>query len=199
MPFPRQVNEPLTHCSVGWDLDGQTSGVLIFSRAADRGVTAEILKRLADHTESSPADLNLSQDLTNNSRWDILRAKPLSSRCQILAALMPDRTVNGLCLETHHGYHAKLREHRTHAWTVWLAQDVIRSIGGTPSLLPMASILLTDSPVCTGENVDTVIFLMLSFLVGNDTNQVRMNTPMLGSCWLVGLCKDAGCRVTNMV
>lgn len=195
VPFPRNVTDPLKHFSIGWDFDGQTSGVFIFSRGADLKVVRAMLRRHVGHLDGfreptaglgsnpSPSDLDICFDSATVSAQARFKTKLLGSKCALLIALMPSRTINGLCLDPHNGHHAQLRGERTHAWTIRTAQDVIRNIGGTPSLLPLACYLLLDTAILhwegpttgciSGENVDTVLSVLLSFLRGNVTNQVR--------------------------
>lgn len=192
VPYPRHMTELLTQCRIGTDLDGQTSGVLLFSGAADLNVVRSMLKRLAGRTgiigghatgyEGFAADPDLWADPATVSSQERLKRKLLGSKCRIFAALLPGRTVNGRCLEPHNGRHAQLRAGTTHAWTTRTAQDMLVSIGGAPALLPLAHHLLSDSLMLsisapdpnplTGQNVDTVLSILLSFLDGNVMNQV---------------------------
>lgn len=186
VPYPRPggaVN--LTRCSIGWDFNGQMSGVLLFSSAANLKVVTSMLKRLAgqggDSGEDAPApasDPDLRADPATVSSQERIKTNLFGGRHRIFAAYLPGRTTSGQCLEPHNGHHASLRRDRTHAWVARAAQDVVRSIGGTPTLLPMAHHLLSDVPsqqVCrtAGQNVDTVLSVLLSFLDGNVANQVR--------------------------
>ena len=134
----------------------------------------------------SAPDLDLWADPASASSQERFRRMLLGSEYCIFAALLPGRTVNGRCLEPHHGIHARLRGDSTHVWTTRPAQDVIGSIGGTPTLLALAHQLLSDatessvgrassSATCTGRNVDTVLSVLLSFLDGNGANQVTPN------------------------
>lgn len=186
------MTEPLTRCSIGWDLDGQTSGVLLFSGAAELKLVSSMLNRLARHVDNPcdesvgcapyASDPDLWVDTATVSSQERLKRLLLGSKCRIFAALLPARTVNGRCLEPHNGHHALLRGDKTHVWITRTAQDVIRSMGGTPALLPLAHQLLSDfpgspvndSPVhFAGQNVDTVLSVLLSFLDDNVANQVR--------------------------
>lgn len=194
VPYPRQMTEPLTRCSIGWDLDGQTSGVLLLTSAAHPKVVRSMLNRLAGHVDNlseealecrgSAPDLDLWADPASISSQERFRKMLLGSEYRIFAALLPDRTMNGRCLEPHHGIHARLRGDSTQVWTTRPAQDVIGSIGGTPTLLSLAHQLLSDAPESSvgrsiatsaafiGSNVDTVLSVLLSFLDGNVANQV---------------------------
>lgn len=192
VPFPRHVSESLTRCSIGCDFDGQTSGVLVFSRAADVAVIAPMLRRLAKHAEGvsndvgckrCPSDPDLWVDPATVSPQERLKTKLLGSRSIFLAALLPHRTISGLCLEPHNGYHATLRRDKTHAWSVHTAHDAIKSIGGTSTLLPLAWHLLSDSTgastaqprasSATGKSVDIILSVLICFLRGSIVNQVR--------------------------
>lgn len=195
VPYPRYMTESLARCNIGWDFDGQMSGVLLFSRAADLENVEAMLKGLAVNTKShdekvggykvSTADPDPWVDSTAVPDQDHFDANIRSPRGVLVAALMPNRTMNNLCLEPHNKFHTRLRNGKTHAWTMRTAQDVIRSIGGTPLLLPLACDLLTDSTLsCSsgsvsssymGESVDTVVSLVHSFLLGKANNQVRIN------------------------
>lgn len=196
VPFPRNVTDTLARFSIGWDFDGQTSGVLLFSRGADLNSVWSMLRRLAGQTgpcaetpdrhRNPPSDPDLWIDSATVPTQGRFRSKLIGSNSIPFASLIPSRTVNGLCLDPHNGHHAQLRGYRTHAWTTHTASDVIRSIGGTPSLLPLAFYLLSDSearrppgsglsPV-DGENLDTVLSVLLSFLRGSVVNQVRQQT-----------------------
>lgn len=204
VPYPRHMTEPLARCSIGWDLDGQTSGALLFSRAADIKVVTSMLNRLAGHmsdlTEEAVGhggcapDLDVWIDPAATSSQKRLRTL-LGSKFVIFAALLPGRTINGRCLEPHNGLHAILRGDKTHVWITHSPQDVLRSIGGTPALLSLAHHLLSDSPGLpaaksspsrfAGHNVDTVLSILLSFLDGNVANQVWNHTfrPHLSCVW----------------
>lgn len=190
VPFPRNLTERLTRFSIGWDFEGQTSGVLLFTRGADPKAVGAMLRQfvwqLEDFTEgvgSKPSDLDLCVDSATVSTQALLKTKILGSKFRLFAALVPSRTIHGLCLDPHNGHHARLRGDRTHAWTMRSAQDVIRSIGGTPTLLLLAYHLLlntanistkgSSSGTLLGENVDTVLSVLLSFIRGNLVNQVR--------------------------
>lgn len=193
VPYPRHILEPLAQCSIGWDLDGQTSGVLLLSGVADLKIVSSMLNRMAgrvdDVTEdvdafrSYPPDLDLWDDSATVSAQQRLKRRLLGSKYQFFAALLPNRTIDGLCLEPHNGHHALLRGDTTHVWITSTPQDVVRSIGGTPTLLSLAHELLSDPPRLspareitsrfTGRNVDTVLSVLLSFLDGNVVNQVR--------------------------
>lgn len=193
VPYPRHMTEPLTRCSIGWDLDGQTSGVLLLTTAGHPKVVRSMLNRLAGHVDNlseealefggSAPDLDLLADPAGISSQERFRRMLLGSEYRMFAALLPGRTVNGRCLEPHHGIHARLRSDSTHVWTTRPAQDVICSIGGTPTLLSLAHQLLSDaaessvgravsSAAFVGSNVDTVSSVLLSFLDGNGANQV---------------------------
>lgn len=187
------MSEPLARCTIGWNLDGQTSGVLLLSGVASLKDAKSMLNRLAgrpdDVTEGADAfgsscpDLDLWDDTTTVSAQQRLKRKLLGSKYQIFAALLPNRTVNDLCLEPHNGHHGLLRGGTTHVWITHTVQDVISSIGGTPSLLSLANGLLSEAPglslgikndsSVTGRSVDTVLSVLLSFLDGNVANQVR--------------------------
>lgn len=198
VPFPRHISEPLSRCSIGWDLDGQTSGILVFSRAVDVDVLEAMLDSLADGMQAKDVerghglsrqgsqllpDLWGASHVVSGGLWSGVKPPPWKS--SLLAAFMPSRTVKGQCLEPHSGYHAKLRRPGTHAWTRNRAQDVIGTIGGSPSLLLLANQLLRDrrqshAPATPhgGEqyesrNIDTVVSLVLAFVDGNRANQVR--------------------------
>lgn len=193
VPFPRNISEPLAQCSIGWNLNGQTSGVLLLSGAADLKVVMSMLRRLAgrvdDGTEdadefgSFSPDLDLWDDTATVSTQQRFKRRLLGSKYHIFAALLPSRTVDGLCLEPHNEYHGRLRDNATHVWMTSASQDVIRSIGGTPGLLSLAHGLLSDSAESfpgsevpssfNGRNVDTVLSVLLSFLDGSVVNQVR--------------------------
>lgn len=192
VPYPRHITEPLTQCSIGTEFDGQMSGVLLFSAAADLKVVGSMLNGLAGRTgvlgreatryKDAAADPDLWADPATVSVQERLKRKLLGSKCRIFAALLPGRTINGQCLEPHNGHHARLRAGTTHVWITSSAQDVIRSIGGAPALITMARHLLSHSPGSSistsgpnsfsGHNVDTVISVLLSFLDGSVTNQV---------------------------
>lgn len=193
VPYPRRMSEPLARCSIGWNLDGQTSGVLLLSGVASLKDAKSMLNRLAgrpdDVTEGADAfgsscpDLDLWDDTATVSAQQRLKRKLLGSKYQIFAALLPNRTVDDLCLEPHNGHHGLLRGGTTHVWITHTVQDVISSIGGTPSLLSLANGLLSEAPglslginndsSVTGRGVDTVLSVLLSFLDGNVANQVR--------------------------
>lgn len=192
IPYPRHVVEPLTQCGIGWNLDGQTSGVLLLSGVADLNVVRSILNRLAGRVDDtnedvdvlgSPPDLDLWDDSAPVSAQQRFKRRLLGSKYHLLAALLPNRTIDGLCLEPHNGHHARLRGDTTHVWITSNPQDVVRSIGGTATLLSLAHELLSDAPRLwtareitspfTGRNVDTVLSILLSFLDGNVANQVR--------------------------
>lgn len=196
VPYPRRISEPLARCSIGWNLDGQTSGVLLLSGVASLKVAKSMLNRLAgqpnDVTEdadafgSSSPDLDLRDDSATVSAQQRLKRKLLGSKHQIFAALLPSRTVDDLCLEPHNGHHGLLRGGATHVWITHTVQDVIGSIGGAPSLLALANGLLSEAPgsdlsrgrkspnAFTGQSVDTTLSVLLSFLDGNVANQVRI-------------------------
>ncbi|CAM9566448.1 unnamed protein product, partial [Ectocarpus sp. 13 AM-2016] len=191
VPYPRHVSEPVAHCSVGWDLDGQMSGVLLLSAVAEQKIVKSMLSRLAgriddmkqdaDACASTPPDLDLWDDTTTVSAQQRLKRRLLGSKYRVFAALLPDRTINGLCLEPHNGQHALLRGDTTHVWITRHAQDVVKSIGGTLTVLSLAHELLSDTPQgppatpnpspATGQNVDTVLSVLLSVLDGNIANQ----------------------------
>lgn len=193
VPYPRRISEPLAQCSIGWNLDGQTSGVLLLSGVANLQSAKSMLNRLAgrpdDVTEdanafgSSSPDLDLWDDAATASAKQRLTRKLLGSKYQFFAALLPNRTVDDLCLEPHNGHHGLLKRGTTHVWITHTVQDVIRSIGGTPSLLSLANGLLSEAPGSSlgrknpnsfiGRSVDTVLSVLLSFLDGNVANQVR--------------------------
>lgn len=192
VPYPRRISEPLARCSIGWNLDGQTSGVLLLSGVASLKIVKSMLNRLAGRPDdviegadafgSSSPDLDLWDDTTTVSAQQRLKRKLLGSKYQFFAALLPNRTVDGLCLEPHNGHHGLFRG-PTHGWVTHTAQDVIRSIGGSPSLLSLANGLLSEPPdfslgrkipsCFTGRSVDTVLSVLLSFLDGSVANQVR--------------------------
>lgn len=193
VPYPRRISEPLARCSIGWNLDGQTSGVLLLSGVKSLKIVKSMLNRLAgrpddmiegaDAVGSSSPDLDLWDDTATVSAPQRLKQKLLGSQYQIFAALLPNRTVDDLCLEPHNGHHGLLRGGTTHVWITHTVQDVISSIGGTPSLLSLATGLLSEAPGLalgrkipnsfTGRSVDTVLSVLLSFLDGNVANQVR--------------------------
>lgn len=193
VPYPRHVSEPLAQCSVGWDFNGQMSGVLFLSVSAELKIIKSMLYRLiglSDGTNeeshgfgSCPPDLDIWDDTATVSAQQRFRRKLLGSKYKIFAAFLPDRTVNGLCLEPHNGLHALLRVVSTHVWFSRTPQDVIKSIGGTPTLLALAQELLSNDPASqsgsqlsspfSDRNVDTVLSILLSFLDGNVANQVR--------------------------
>lgn len=211
VPFPRHISEPLAQCSIGWDLNGQTSGVLLLSGAAEIKVVKSMLCRLAgrvdDGTEdadefgTSSPDLDLWDDTATVSTQQRFKQRLLGSKYQIFAALLPSRTIEGVCLEPHNGHHGWLRGGNTHVWITSASQDVIRSIGGTPGLLSFAHGLLSDdaesSPgrevpsSCTGRNVDTVLSVLLSFLDGSVANQVRNLRPSV--CPNLSQCRRCVC------
>lgn len=193
VPYPRHMTEPLTRCSIGWDLDGQTSGILLLTSAAHPKVVRSMLNRLAGHVDNlgeealesggSAPDLDLWTDPAGISSQERFKRLLLGSEYRIFAALLPGRTMSGRCLEPHHGIHARLRGDSTHVWMTRPAQDVIGSIGGTATLLSLAHQLLSDAtessvgrPISStafiGRNVDTVLSVLLSFLDGNGANQV---------------------------
>lgn len=193
VPYPRHISEPVAHCSIGWDLDGQMSGVLLLSGVAELKVLKSMLSRLAGGIDdikqdaaacaSTPPDLDLWDDTATVSAQQRLKRRLLGSKYRVFAALLPDRTINGLCLEPHNGQHALLRGDTTHVWITRHSQDVVKSIGGTLTVLSLAHELLSDTPQgppatpipspATGQNVDTVLSVLLSFLDGNIANQVR--------------------------
>ncbi len=195
VPYPRYVSEPLAQCSIGWDLNGQTSGVLLLSGAAELKVVKSMLNRLAgrvddgiedaDEFGNSFPDLDLWDDTATVSTQQRFKQRLLGSKYQIFASLLPSRTIEGLCLEPHNGHHGRLRGGNTHVWITSASQDVIRSIGGTPGLLSLAHGLLSDAAEpsqgkeilssFTGRNVDTVLSVLLSFLDGSVANQVRIS------------------------
>ncbi|CAM9130173.1 unnamed protein product, partial [Hapterophycus canaliculatus] len=192
VPYPRHVSEPLSQCSVGWDFNGQMSGVFFLSIAAELKIVKSMLCRLMGLPDSTnedahgfgscPPDLDLWDDTATVSAQQRLRRKLLGSKYRIFAAFFPDRTVNGLCLEPHNGLHALLRVGTTHVWLSHTCQDVVKSIGGTPTLLSLAQELLSNdlasppgsqiSNPFSDRNVDTVLSVLLSFLDGNVANQV---------------------------
>lgn len=193
VPYPRHISEAVAHCSVGWDLDGQMSGVLLLSGVADLKIVKSMLNRLAgriddmkqdaDACGSTPPDLDLWDDTATVSAQQRLKRRLLGSKYRVFAALLPDRTINGLCLEPHNGQHALLRGDTTDVWITRHSQDVVKSIGGTLTVLSLAHELLSDTPQgppaastpspATGQNVDTVLSVLLSFLDGNIANQVQ--------------------------
>lgn len=193
VPFPRHVVEPLAQCSIGWNLYGQTSGILLLSGAADLKNIRSMLNRLAGRVDdvnedpdvfgSCPPDLDLWNDSAPISAQQRLKRRLLGSKYRFFAALLPNRTIDGLCLEPHNGNHARLSGDTTNVWITSTLQDVVRSIGGTPTLLSLAHELLSDPPRLwtskeiispfTGRNVDTVLSVLLCFLDGNLANQVR--------------------------
>lgn len=82
------------------------------------------------------------------------------------------------CLEPHNNYHAQLWGNHTHVWIRRSFQDIMRSVGGAAALLPLAhGLLFVSSPnrtsIFAGQNVDTVLSVLLRFLKGNVTNLVR--------------------------
>lgn len=191
VPFPRQVTELVTRCRVGWDLNGQMSGVLLFSGAIDLKSLRSMLNRLARQGGSTqeepsgydeyPSDPDLWVKSAIMSSQERLKRKLMGSKCCMFAALLPGRTTNGYCLEPHNGHHARLRGNETCVWISRAAQDVLRSIGGTPSLLSLAHQLLSEASQLsmiaspsrfTGHNVDTILSVLLSFLDGSVANQV---------------------------
>lgn len=194
VPYPRHMTEPLTQCRIGWNFDGQTSGVLIFSGSAELITVRSMLARLASHVDassgevfgdrSSVLDPDLWDDPSTISSHERLKRKLFGSECRIFAALLPGRTINGQCLEPHNGHHALLRGNSTHAWIIHTAQDIVRSIGGSPILISLAHQLLsggseTPAPRAgpnsfIGQNLDTVLSVLHSFLDGNVLNQVRI-------------------------
>ncbi|CAM9496985.1 unnamed protein product, partial [Ectocarpus fasciculatus] len=191
VPYPRHISEPVAHCSIGWDLDGQMSGVLLISGVAELKVLKSMLSRLAGRIDdikqdaaacaSTPPDLDLWDDTATVSAQQRLKRRLLGSKYRVFAALLPDRTINGLCLEPHNGQHALLRGDTTHVWITRHSQDVVKSIGGTLTVLSLAHELLSDTPQrppatpipspATEQNVDTVLSVLLSFLDGNIANQ----------------------------
>lgn len=193
VPYPRHVVEPLAQCGIGWNFDGQTSGILLLSGVADLKNVTSMLNRLAGQVDdinedsdvfgSCPPDLDLWDDSAPISAQKRLKRRLLGSKYRFFAALLPNRTIDGLCLEPHNGNHAQLRRDATNVWITSTPQDVIRSIGGTPTLLSLAHELLSDPPRLwtskeitspfTGRNADTVLSVLLCFLDGNVANQVR--------------------------
>eukprot|EP00752_Nemacystus_decipiens_P002115 g2019.t1 len=191
VPYPRRISEPLARCSIGSNLDGQTSGVVLLSGVASLKITKSMLNRLAGRLDdvaegadtfgNSSPDLDLWDDKATVSAQQRLKRTLLGSKYHIFAALLPNRTVDDLCLEPHNGHHGLLRRGTTHVWITHTVQDVIRSIGGTPSLLSLANGLLSEAPGVSlgrrknnsfiGQSVDIVLSVLLSFLDGNVANQ----------------------------
>lgn len=193
VPYPRRISGPLARSSIGWNLDGQTSGVLLLSGVASLKIANSMLNRLAgrpddvaDGTDAfgcSSPDLDLWDDTATVSAQQRLKRKLLGSKYRFFAALLPNRAVDDLCLEPHNGHHGLLRRGTTRTWITHTVQDVIKSIGGASSLLSLAKRLLSETPDLSlgskkntsfnGRSVDTVLSVVLSFLDGNVANQVR--------------------------
>lgn len=186
VPYPRHVEAtPLTKCSIGWDLNGQMAGAFMFSGAAELKTIMSMLKRLTGDVADSKegriihtSDPDLWMDPAIVSSRKRLEKNILGDKYRLVAAFIPSRTFSGRCLEPHNGYHAQLRGDRTHLWIRRSVGDVLRSIGGPAALLPLAHVLLSDaSPnqpsLFSGQNVDTVLCVLLTFIKEDVVNQVN--------------------------
>lgn len=183
VPYPRHIEAtPLTKCSIGWDFNGQMAGAFMLSGAAELKTMMSMLKRLtADSNEgriidTSDPDLWIDPAIVSSRKR--LENNILGGKYRLVAAFIPSRTIRGRCLEPHNGYHAQLRGDRTHVWLRRSVGNVLRSIGGTAALLPLAHGLLSDaSPnqpsLFSGQNVDTVLSVLLTFIKEDVVNQVN--------------------------
>ncbi|CAM9106363.1 unnamed protein product [Choristocarpus tenellus] len=194
--FPRNVVEPLTHCCLGCNLDGQMSGILLFSKAASLETAHSALRKMTagnlDTDRGSESSTVLTPDLNMNpqSRQSTptrLKKSLLSSGHKLLAAYLPSRARDGVCLEIHTGLHAKMRR-KTHVWIVRKAKDVLNSVGGMGVLLLLGQRLISakDNSLGSGlqrnfsgkKDLDLSAFLGLlsSFIVNHKANQRHMQS-----------------------
>lgn len=135
-----------TEFSFGRNLDGQMTPVYFFSEALPP-LLMETVARLdagkaADGVENG---LNaVAADLLPMVTTSDRKTLPLLSK--VVLALHPGRCQSGYALDVHGGRHAKVRQ-LTCSWSIANARDLLNSMGGLSSLLPLFPNLLIEDDV----------------------------------------------------
>jgi len=163
-PFPAKISSPLSMLDIGTNFDGQMSPVYLLNSPISGDSVTSLMQGSSSSTSFSsakPLDTNTDSKDTANCFamvYDPSRTSPNAN----------------LALDVHSGVHLELKPN-TQAWVLSKAKDVINSIGGIQTFLPLFRSLPPSGPVSAYQPlIPTLFFLLASFLRSSPANQAAL-------------------------